>query len=140
MKRLVVLLGLLAGCGNEGTGPIIHDMAVNHDLTVNMVTPIGAPGSLRTDCKAAHNPTGGTLPGGCSRQVLGAGMAGVCRQGCDIGVGTCPLAGGFAQNCYFVDESIDAMNMATGDKLKQPICIIDVPVGAPPAFIGDGVE
>src|SRR5207302_4014497 len=228
------LLGLLAGCGNEGTGPIIHDMAVNHDLTVNMGTPIGGQCTLSTDCKSGQNPscrknkntrtgmctadcqmdsdcgtgnvclfqpaagsttpgacakacqmdtdcteglgcwvsldkeacwplngvsesgkalvldcdpkvagcvfTGGTLPGGCSRQVLGAGMAGVCRQGCDIGVGTCPLAGGFAQNCYFVDESIDAMNMATGDKLKQPICIIDVPVGAPPAFIGDGVE
>ena len=30
--------------------------------------------------------------------------------------------------------------MATGDALKQPICIIDVPVGMPAAFIPDGSE
>ena len=42
MKRLVVLLGLLAGCGDNGqTGPIIHDMAVSHDFTVNPGVPIG---------------------------------------------------------------------------------------------------
>jgi hypothetical protein len=83
---------------------------------------------------------GSGLPGGCSRQVLGAGMAGVCRQGCDIGVGTCPDVSTYVQNCYFVDETLDTMMMPTGDKLKQPICVIDVPVGTPAAFIADGAE
>src|SRR5438045_6454296 len=57
MKRLVVLLGLLAGCGDEPSGPIIHDMTVvNHDLTVNMGVPIGGQCTLSTDCKTGTNP------------------------------------------------------------------------------------
>jgi len=108
---------------------------------LNGVAEFGASLVLNCDptvsgCTFAGSP----LPGGCSRQVLGAGNAGVCRQGCDIGVGTCPNVGGFQQSCYFTDESIDNMNMPTGDKLKQPTCVIDVPVGTPPAFIADGAE
>jgi hypothetical protein len=235
MNRLVVLLGLLAGCGDEPSGPVVHDLAVNHDLTVNMGVPIGGQCLTSTDCKTGQNPAcrknkgtrtgvctadcfidddcgtgnvclfqppagdtmnpgacakpcqlatdctegigcwvsldkeacwplngvqdavgpivlncdptvagctfpGSALPGGCSRQIVGTGSAGSCRQGCDIGVGTCPTASGFVQNCYFLDETHDAMNMPTGDALKQTICVVDVPVGNPPAFIADGVE
>jgi hypothetical protein len=84
------------------------------------------------------------LPGGCSRQILGPGNAGACRQSCVLGVGTCPdiVVGSerFQQSCYHVDESIDADGMPTGDKLKMPLCVGVVPVGTPPAFIPDGTE
>jgi hypothetical protein len=103
----------------DGAGPIV----LNCDPTV-------------AGCTYKNSP----LPGGCERQVLGPGSAGVCRQGCDIGVGTCPKYGTDDQNCYLIDETIDSNNMPTGDALKQPICIVDVPVGSPPAFIADGAE
>jgi hypothetical protein len=84
---------------------------------------------------------GSPIPGACERQILGSGMNGTCRQGCDIGVGTCPNApDGTPQNCYFVDESIDANNMPNGDALKQPMCVVDVAVGSPAAFIADGTD
>jgi len=110
----------------------------------NGVQEAGGPLNLNCNPTVAGCTFGTSgLSGGCSRQILGTanmGNAGTCRQGCDIGVGTCPAVGGFAQSCYFVDESIDMMNMPTGDKLKMPICVIDVPVGTPAAFIADGVE
>ena len=67
--------------------------------------------------------TGSALPGGCDRQILGAGSAGVCREGCDIGVDTCPKgADGSPQACYYADNTLDSTGMPTGDVLKQPIC------------------
>jgi hypothetical protein len=103
---------------------------------VDGVAEFGQPLTLNCDPTVA----GCNGTGGCSRQILGAGLAGVCRQGCDIGSSQCPSLGGFQQSCYFADESIDAMNQPTGDKLKQPICLPDVPVGSPPSFIPDGAE
>jgi hypothetical protein len=104
------------------------------------VFEFGQPLTLNCDPTVPHC----NGAGGCSRQVLGPGFAGVCRQGCDIGTSQCPSLNYssmiFQQSCYFVDESIDMMNQPTGDALKQPICVIDVPVGSPSKFIADGAE
>jgi hypothetical protein len=110
------------------------------------VAEFGAPLVLNCDPTVAGCTFGGSpLRGGCSRQVLGAGNQGVCLQGCDIGTSECPsiTASGmtFAQSCYFVDETFDMTTMqANGDKLKQPVCEVDVPVGTPAQFIADGAE
>jgi hypothetical protein len=81
---------------------------------------------------------GSNLPGGCDRQILGTGTAGVCRQGCDLGQGTCPnlpaTSTGLPQACFFVDNTLDGNQVPTGDKLKGPICFFIEPL------IADGHE
>jgi hypothetical protein len=105
------------------------------------IAEFGVALTLDCDPSVAGCSFGGSpKKGGCSRHVLGPGAAGVCRQSCDIGSSQCPGLGGFQQSCYFVDETIDMMNAPTGDKLKQPLCVPDVPVGSPAKFIADGVE
>jgi hypothetical protein len=105
---------------------------------VDGVSEFGKALVLNCDPTAAGGCTfpNSNLPGGCERQILGSGSAGACRQGCEIGVGTCPNApdGKSPQACYFIDNSIDSTGAATGDTLKQPICIfLD-------ALIADGAE
>jgi hypothetical protein len=100
-------------------------------------------GPLLLDCDptvAGCSFPGSALTGGCERQVLGSGNAGECRQGCDIGVGTCPALGGFPQSCYFIDDTIAMTGRPAGDKLKQPVCYFALSVGTPAAFIADGAE
>jgi hypothetical protein len=79
---------------------------------------------------AGCSSAGGPLPGGCERQILGSGNAGVCRRGCDIGEGTCPNApDGSPESCYFTDVTKDL----PGDKLKAPVCY---PIATPGAADG----
>jgi hypothetical protein len=93
--------------------------------------------SKTLDCDPTANNgactfTGSSLPGGCDRQILGSGMAGFCRQGCDIGVGTCPDVpdASSRQNCYFTDFTAGSDGTANPnmDKFKGPICQADVQV------------
>jgi hypothetical protein len=95
----------------------------------NGVSQGGSPVVFNCDPKVAGcSFSGSTLPGGCTRQILGSGLTGTCMRGCEIGAGTCPNSStGQAQSCYFLDETVDEMGMSTGDAMKAGVCVFVLP-------------
>ncbi len=70
-------------------------------------------------CTTATNQVGG-----CFRYAHGTGLTGYCYDGCDVGAGSCPVQGGFPQQCNVYDErSFKDLEAKTGDKFVGGVCI-----------------
>jgi len=105
------------------------------------------PGALDCDPTVGSCSTGG-VPGGCSREALGAGLTGQCRRICAIGTGSCSTSGGnTGEHCIFVDYTHEANGTPTHDGFRGTLCapLPSVPAthGQPCSFAGqceDGDE
>jgi hypothetical protein len=75
-------------------------------------------GGLTCDPAAGDGScTIGGRAGGCIRSALGTGNTGRCLDGCNVGAGTCPVAGGVNRQCVVLDRT------PSGDQWKGPVCV-----------------